>query len=230
MNTDRTNPRTPADRAKPVNAEAIRTIFYENTVERANAGLPYPWNPYTGAECSVGELKREIGAHQTPPMSYTSVHLIVTGQTHRSAPGPIASKPPTAMAITRAAKGVHPVVLREVYRIGRAPAGQSGRKRTSKRDTATLVSRTAVRGTGEKGHLVETTRVAYVDGDGVIVSLGPSLKVEGTVDTGNRELTEGKVLEALCDPELVLDGHPDGRPFDAGDTAAARPATGGGAK
>lgn len=229
MNTDITTSRTPADRAKAVNAEAIRTIYYENTVE-SPAGRGNPWNPYTGEPCSVGELKREIGAHQTPPMSYTSVHLIVTGQTHRTAPGPIVPRLSATTAATRAAAEVHPVVLREVYRVGRAPAGQSGRQRTSKRDTATLVSRTAVRGTGERGHLVETTRIAYVDGDGVIVSLGPSLKVEGTVDEGNRELTEGKVLAAMCDPELVLDGRPDGLPFDDADTGADRPTAGGDAK
>lgn len=219
MNTDRTTSRTSADRAKAINVEAIRTIFYENTVG-SPAGQGNPWNPYTGEPCSVGELKREIGAHQTPPMSYTSVHLIVTGQTHPTAPGPIAQ---TRQGYGSACqpdrdRGEHVIAVREVYRIGRAPAGQSGRKRTSKRDTATLVSRTPVRGTGEKGHLVELIRLVAVDAAGTIVHPGTPLKVEGTVDEGNRALSTGKVLAAMCDPELVLDGHPDGRPFDAGDT------------
>lgn len=199
------------------NVEAIRTIFYENTAERAEAGLPQPYNPYIERECTAGELKRAIGAHQRPPLSYNSVHRIVTGQTHPNEPGPIAPLPRAVPVDAQPGEGTRVVAVHEVYRVGRAPAGQSGRQRTSKRDTATLVSRKVVRGTGEKGHLVETIRLVTVDADGVVVSPGTSLKVEGTVDEGNRELSKGKVLDAMCDPKLVLDGRPNGLPLDTDD-------------
>lgn len=211
MDTDRTN-RTPDS-----HVEAIRTIFYENTVD-SPAGQGTPWNPYTGAPCSVGELKREIGAHQRPPMSYNSVHRIVTGHTHPDAPGPIA---PTARPSRAGGDGAGGTVVtvREVYRIGKVRGKRRGRL-----DRAVLVSR---RLTDDGGALlVETVRRVTVDSDGVIVAPGAPLTIDGTVVEGNRELTEGRVLSALCDPELVLDGRPDGRPLS--DTG--RPAAGGDAK
>lgn len=227
MTTDITNPS-----GKPTRqhldervVEAVRHIFHESTVEREDAGLSAPFNLYDQTDCSLGELKRVIGSHQKPPLSYASVHAIVTGQTHRNVPGPIASgkwAPRYAKVdeVPEKREDTRTVAVREVYRVGRVPAGQHGRQRASKRDNAVLVSRQAVRGTGERGHLVETVRLVEVDANGVIQSAGPSLKVEGDRIEGNRELTPGKVLDALCDPELVLDGQANGLPVDGPDSGA----------
>lgn len=214
MDTDRTiRPRGGSGHMTETDVAVLRQLYAECTT---NGAAPAHLPDENSTPCTIGELKEYLGASRIVPISATSVHRLVTGQTHANAPGPTFPMPrDTAATAGDPGEGTHVVAVREVYRVGKAPAGERGRRRTSKRDTATLVSRTVVRGTGEKGHLVEVVRLVTVDADGVVVSPGTPLKVEGSTDEGNRELSKGKVLDAMCDPKLVLDGRPNGLPAGA---------------
>lgn len=208
-----TRPRGGSGHMTPTDVQVLRELFDEcTTAGCAPAHLP----DENMTPCTLGELKEYLGASRQTPISATSVHRLVTGQTHTDAPGPTFPTSRDTVAAGDPGEGSKVVAVREVYRVGKVPSGVAGRQRASKRDSAVLVSRTAVRGTGDKGHLVELVRLVTVNGDGVIVSPGPPLKVEGTVVEGNRELSKGRVLDAMCDPDLVLDGRPNGLPATDG--------------
>ena len=208
MTTDRTTRRTTgaASHLTPEKVRVIREVYSEHTT---NGSTPAT-HPETGEPVTLGELKAYIGGHILPPVSLGSVHRIVTGQTHPDAPGetfPVKYRD-EALASN---EDTRTVAVTETYRVGkRRTFGKNGRGTSSKRDTAVLLSRRAVRGTGEKGHIVSITRLVEVTRDGVVVNPGRPLIVEGTTIEGNRELKPGRVLDAMCDPELVLDGQPNG--------------------
>ena len=214
MTTDRTK-RTVGAAAHMTDTDikVLRQLYDECTLGtgRAPAYLPdsETEDPTDGTPCTLGELKAYLGATRRPPISAGSVHLVVTGQTHAGAPGKT-FPPKHRDGGSAPGEGEHTVVVTETYRVGKGRPGENGRQRTSKRDTAVLLSRRAVRGTGEKGHIVSITRLVEVTRDGVVVNPGRPLIVEGTTIEGNRELKPGRVLDAMCDPELVLDGQPNG--------------------
>lgn len=185
----------------------IREVYDENLTPDG----PTPaTHPVTGEPCSLGELKRALGASRRPPIAPGSIHLLVTGQTHPDAGGPIH---PVARAAGRTDDGeaVTYAVVREVYRIGKTKG-----KRRGRRDRSVLVSRTRA-GDDGTGHYVTHTRLVSLDADGAVVDPGTPLTIEGVAHEGNRELSKGKVLDAMCDPKLVLDGRPNGLPLDADD-------------